>query len=139
MKIDQDLRAAIRSAEKTQPSYGYQEKERQEDDAIKTFLAKYPPTAKAIAKLRADSIRHFKAFDAAREELCKRFGLRLYGDANALKFAHCDDGKKAFIKAGGKLATKRVQWRFDSVMAELAAAEPKQLTAILKKYGINWK
>lgn len=139
MKIDQDLRAAIRSAEKTQLHYGWEEREKEEIDSINAFLAKHSGAAKHVRKLRADYIRHYKAFDLAREQLCKTYGLKLTGDNNVLRFAGCDSAQQHFVDAGGKVPTKKQHWKFDVVMSELAAAESKDANRILRKYGINWK
>ena len=138
MKIDTDLRLTIRSAEKAQPSEDWQGRQKRDDDAINAFLAGHPAKAKKVHALRSTECTAEAQANAARKELCEAFGLRHNG--RAFEFGHCGDGKMAFIKAGGKLPTAAVRrWKFDEVIAELAKADAKQATAILKKYGINWK
>lgn len=140
MKIDQDLRAAIRSAEKAQPDVSnYEIRERAKTRAIEDFLKRCPSKAKHVAGLVASIQKGEKMASDASKELCAKFGLRRYD--NKLQFSRCGDGGDAFVKAGGKLPPDRVpgeKWKFDHVIAELAAAEPKDLKRILKKYGINW-
>lgn len=142
MKIDQDLRAAIRSAEKVQPNSNvdkWQLREEAAAEAIADFLKRYPSKAKKVHALVAAMRKAAKAQKVAEESLCEQFGLRHYD--NKLQFARCGAGSGAFEKAGGKVpppVVKGEPWKYDRVMAELAAAEPKQLKAILKKYGINW-
>ena len=138
MKIDTDLRLTIRSAEKAQPADDWQARAKRDDDAIAAFLASHPAKAKKIHALIAVEKNAEAKAAAARKEICKQFGLR--GSGNKLEFSRCGDGKDAFVKAGGKLpSTAGRRWKFDEVIAELAKAEGKQATAILKKYGINWK
>jgi hypothetical protein len=138
MKIDTDLRLTIRSAEKAQPADDWQVRAKRDDEAIAAFLASHPAKAKKIQTLIATARKAEAQKDAAHKELCEAFGLKHYN--NKLEFSRCGDGKDLFVKAGGKLpsATGR-RWKFDEVIAELAKAEGKQATAILKKYGINWK
>ena len=139
MKIDQDLRAAIRSAEKAQPqAASWEVKEQANKAAIADFLKRFPAKAKKVHSLVASIKKAEAAEAAARAALCDQFGLRHYN--NAIEFSKCGDGSAQFEKAGGKMPTaiKGLPWKFDAVVAELAAALPNQKKAILKKYGINW-
>jgi|LakMenEpi03Aug12_release.lakeMendotaPanAssembly.Ray.scaffolds.fasta_scaffold191833_3 hypothetical protein len=138
MKIDQDLRAAIRSAEKAQPSTDYSVREKVNQECIDAFLKRFPAKAKAVNKLIADELKAIAAVAAARKLLCEKFGLRHYD--GKIQFANCGEGKGAFVKAGGKLpSAKAERWKFDVVMAELAAADAKDCRKILSKYGIKWE
>lgn len=138
MIIDGNLRAAIRSAEKSQPHQNYELREKQEGESIAAFLKTNPAKAKRVHHLiRVEEAASKKASEA-RSALCEDFGLRR--ESGKIKFAHCDEGKKNFVKAGGKLPEKAAQrFTFDKVMAEVAAADDKEAVVILKKYGINWK
>lgn len=138
MIIDVNLRAAIRSAEKSQPHQNYELREKQEGESIAAFLKANPAKAKRIHALIKTDEEASKKASEARSALCKDFGLRK--ESGKIKFAYCDEGKKTFVKAGGKLPTKAAErFTFDKVMAEVAAADDKEAVAILKKYGINWK
>lgn len=139
MKIDTDLRAAIRSAEKCHPfNQDYEAKRAMEAKAIEEFFKRCPAKGKLARKLAENALKAEADERQFRRMLCERFGLR-HCDGR-FRFADCGGGQGAFIKAGGRLPTKAAaRWTFDAVMAELAAAEPKQLKAILKKYNINWQ
>lgn len=145
MKIDTDLRAAIRSAEKCQPSSDSSKKRDMDRACIAEFLNRFPKKKDKIRALIQREIDADVASSKARGDLCKQFGLRHYSHGGeiqieSLEFANCGKGAGAFEKAGGKLPPIGVRrWAFDAVMAELAAADPKQAVVILKKYGINWK
>ncbi len=146
MKIDTDLRAAIRSAERCQPSSDHQKKRDADRAAIADLLNRCPKKKSKIIALIQKEIDADAAAKKAREDLCKQFGLRHYshGGENIrleeLEFSNCGKGGTAFVNAGGKLPPMGIRrWNFDEVMSELAAAEPKRLQPILKKYGINWK
>lgn len=141
MKIDQDIRAAIRSAEKVQANNDtWEVREKNQKKSISDFFAAYPVKAKRARQLAATITRTAKVLEDARKELCNSFGLREATEhgRQVFTFASCDSTRKNFEKAGGKVVRKSERWKFDAVMAELAAAEPKNLKAILKKYGINW-
>lgn len=140
MKIDSDLRAAIRSAEKAQPSTDWQLRNQQEKDAIAAFLKAKPEIAKRIAFLYKKRETAQKVIEAANTELCKEYGLRFeYNKPGVLEFASCNNASERFTKAGGKFPKKdATRWKFDAVMKELAAADEKTGKAILKRIGINW-
>ena len=138
MKIDQDLRIAIRSAEKAQPSTDWSVRDAQNQKCIEEFMQRRPAKAAEINRHVLTIAKAEAAEKKARAALCEGFGLR--HDGTKLSFSNCGGGSVAFLKAGGKLPpTQGRRWAFDTVMAELAAADAKQATAILKKYGINWK
>lgn len=136
MKIDSSLRQAILSASKAQPSYGYDDAERERKAAIATMLAKRPSAAKVVRNLRATITRSEATTAKAEKQLCEKFGLRVR--SNELEFASCDESNKNFKKAGGIPPVKHQRWSFDFVMAEIAVCEPKDGARILKKYGIRW-
>lgn len=139
MKIDQDLRAAIRSAEKAQANTdSWEVREANEKKSIREFFCTHPAKAKRARHLAATITRTAKILEDSREELCKSFGLRESGN-EGFRYANCDSDRKNFEKAGGKVVRRLEKWRFDLVMAELAAAPCTQLKAIVKKYGIVWE
>lgn len=140
MKIDTDLRLTIRSAEKAQPSDDWQAQARQQHEAIADLFKRKPALAKRAEHLRASADAHEKAASAAREALCKEFGLQRNDSYDPkFQFSRCGDGRDQFVKKGGVIPAKFTRWKFDDVIAELAKADGKQAAAILKKYGINWK
>lgn len=142
MIISQDLRAAIRSAEKAQPKTDWAARDQQQRDSIAAMMKKYPAKGRTInALVKAIKDAETKA-GQARKQLCEKFGIRASTnrDQPAFEFAGCDNSREIFLKAGGVLPVKPAErWKFDSVMSELAAADPKQAEKILKRCGINWK
>lgn len=139
MKISSDLRAAVRSAEKTQPARG-----------SSSWQVKCDADARAVEKFRNDPKNKKKI-----ENALHKASLAMTNLANAdqvllelgLGRRHSHTGVKleisdtdAFVKAGGDLAPEpAVAWRFDEVMARLAAAKTEEAgVAILAEYGINW-
>ena len=141
MKIDQDIRAAIRSAEKLQADTdSWEVRQTNEQKSIRDFFAAYPAKAKRAKTLATTIRRAAKTLEDARGELCESFGLREMREKgkDGFTYASCDSERKKFEKAGGKVVRRSERWKFDAVMAELAAATPDKLKPILKKYGINW-
>lgn len=136
MKIDSNLRAAIRSAANAQPQDDWRAKEKEEKESIAAFFAKYPARHKEAIRLIETEKKARATAEKASSDLCEKFGLTHYGGET--KFANCGRGSETFKKAGGKLPTQGVRWKFDAVMAELAAADEKQGAAILARIGIKW-
>lgn len=137
MKIDTDLRLAIKSAEKAQPSIGWQDREKNNKASIAGFLKDHPAAKKDIERLSAIIKKSQAAEKNAHEAMCKRYGLR--SDGAQIEFANCGSGQGAFTKAGGQIIRPEERWSFDSVMRQLVIATPKEGAAILKKLGINWQ
>lgn len=130
MKIDADLRAAVRSAEKAQP-YSH-ELERAAAKRAIDDLCKRKPAVMAALRSAALISKKIDALWVENRTLLNRIGINKDGD-------HITD-EQAFVKIGGKLPGPReIRWRFDRVMADLAAADAKEAAAILKQCGINWK
>jgi hypothetical protein len=136
MKIDTDLRLAIKSAEKAQPQDDWRVREAATKAAIADLFERKPTIAVAAKKLVARAKKAEAVEAAAREELCKKYGLRT--DGNYFTFSNCGDGQKQFEKVGGKVQQRHVRWTFDAVMLELAKATPQEGAAIIKRLGINW-
>lgn len=139
MRIETELRNAIKSAEKHQPS--------QMDWQKKKELV-----SKAIAELAASSrgkritviTKRIKVLSdelsALRKELCRKFGVRESGVELAIADCGGVAGIKRFKAAGGKYPVEeKPNWTTDQVIAELVCAEPKAMDRILAKYGIVWK
>lgn len=134
MKIDSDLRIAIRAAEKAQPHENWDLKQARNKAAVAALIAAKPAVAAGL-KSAQRRLTQIKKLNAKVQEFLNLAGLRLYGDEPVTI-----GDEAAFVKAGGKLpgqGSKR--WKFDAVMAELANANEKQGEAILKRIGINWK
>ncbi len=140
MKIDSDLRLAIRSAEKAQPQRNdWEAKRKAEAQAILAFFKRFPAKARKAIKLAEDALKAEAMERELRSKLCEQFGLK--HNEQQFQFSNCGRNKDAFVKAGGHLPeqTAGQRWTFDAVMAELVAADPKQLKVILKKYNIRWE
>lgn len=132
MKIDADLRIAIRSAEKAQPSRDtWLERRNANKKAIAGFLKTHPRAAKDI-KAADDMFKRAQALRDRAGEVYDRLGIR------SCQSEFSNDEK--FVKAGGKLPGPiNGRWKADAVIAELMAAAPNQRAAILKKYNIRWE
>lgn len=138
MRIETELRSAIKSAEKHQPqNQDWQRREKTEAEAIAEFKRTHQVAKASIARLVKESKAAADLAARLRKELCRRYGLRECGT----RLATCGDkgGRARFIKAGGRLPKERKHWTTDQVIAELVAADPKDGDKILRKYGINWK
>src|SRR4051812_37269583 len=111
MKIDTDLRQAVRSACAAQPDDGWQKRQEITKAAIAVLVAKAKHKGKVehalalIAKAKKD----IAAADAIIDPL---------GVSSDLTRITDDD---AFVKAGGVIPETSRRWNFDSVMAELAS------------------
>jgi hypothetical protein len=131
MKIDTDLRLAIRSA------YNAQHKDttripewRASHDAAEAFLKS--PRGRSIRQKTDRLGAQIQKLRVAQIALFKSAGLSSCGDRI--------DDKAAFKKAGGSVPPDGpALWKFDAVMAEIAAATPEAGQAIIKRLGINWK
>lgn len=137
MKIDHDLCQAIKAAEAVQPyTDGLEERKR----AAEAFLKAKPEHEKIIAVLRKNAARAYIPYQKARQRLDKYIADLGLTDRSGEKLCvgYGDEDHDRFKAAGGKFEV-RPRWKATTVIAKLAAAEPKQRDAILKEYGINWK
>lgn len=142
MKIDTDLRLAIKSAEKLQPQDNWTERNKREQASIASLFGAKPHIHAKAKKLAASIKRHRDAEEKAEKELCQSYGLRARDGQSdyvtGFTIGGCENSSKAFEKAGGKIITKNAPWKFNAVMAQLAAATPKEGAKIIKSLGINW-
>lgn len=99
-----------------------------EKRAVTTWLAEHPKEAKKIAAAREKANRLRKEADALLDFISE---LGIQGDRIG--------DNEAFIKAGGLVPVAPGTVSFDSVMAQLAAADEKAGAKILKDLGIEWK
>ncbi len=136
MKIDTDLRLAIKSAEKMQPQDDWRAREAANRASIAELFKRKPTIGAAAKKLLAKIKKAEETRLAAEQALCKQFGLRK--DGVNFAFANCGDGAGQFEKVGGKLQQKHVRWSFDAIMRELATATPAEGAKIIKRIGIIW-
>ena len=138
MKIDGDLRAVIRAAEKAQNravSQSYKDDE--VSKLIQDLLLRKPATKARIDKARKKLEILNKRQEALDEEFNKANDP--FNEIGVCTDLMTISGKKSFEAAGGKLPIYMAgRWAYDRVIAELAAAEPKERQSILLKYGINW-
>jgi hypothetical protein len=135
MKIDGNLRQAIRSACNAQSDIDWTEVQRQITSSIQSFVdSPKGKRAKAIVKkLRA----LYAESRILEKELCSDFGLRVAIDK--VEIGSCDNSKERYRKAGGTLPEKKQKWNFDSKMAEVAGASEPDAIIILRQIGINWQ
>lgn len=140
MKIDTDLRLAIKAAEKAQTKPDYWKQEAQKRKDITAALKKKPALYKKAMGCVRRIIHAEKLEAAASKTLCDELGLRLNDRvAKDFNFANCGDGQGRFEKAVAKLSfAKTTNWRADHVLARIAAATPKEGAKIIKELGINW-
>lgn len=142
MKINADIRAAIRAADAIQrhSSNDYIARRETEKAAIKKFVATHSAAKRFLAKAESDLATADK-LSASAQTVISGYGLtrRYHSGEHGISLAIDDD--KRFIAAGGKYERKeRARWTFNQVMAELASAKDEASgVAILAKYGINWK
>jgi hypothetical protein len=131
MKIDTDLRAAIRSAEKAQPDKGWQARTEAETKAIAKLLA----DNKALGgKVRAE----IAVIEKASKQM-ERAGEYLESLGITKSLERIRD-HELFVKAGGKVPLMGKRWTFDEVMSKLAAVKTeREGKTILRKYGIHWE
>ena len=138
MKIDHDLRQAIKAASETQKSKNsYQVR----TEAAEAFLKSNPKIADKLKRLRKITLDAREAALKAREpydELLAKIGLDECGGDDSYILGYSDEDQANFVKAGGVLSAGH-PWDYTRVMARLAAADPKDRDAILKEYGINWR
>lgn len=140
MKIDTDLRSAIRSAEKAQPIENREMRSKREQDAISALFKLKPITARIVKDLSVKARKAYDAYNKAREKLCKEYGLQESNNSTTgFCFSNCGDGQKQFAKIGGKMTAKYTRWKFDDVMNQLSAATPAEGKKIIKALGINWE
>ena len=140
MKIDQNLRAAIRSfCASSNRNINRGAEIEAERRAVDDFVAQTPALQKWVK--RADKLH--KRIDAMRKKageleektdgFVKPFGLRVtYQDKLVI------DDYEAFSKAGGKIEIKTSR-SADAVISQLAAATPEEGAKILADLGIKWE
>lgn len=135
MRVEQDLRIAIKAAANASKN---QDRSKSERVLIEEWLKKYPAKA---AKARA-LVKAILSADAAerkaREQLEKQFGLNRSSWQGNGEFTMGDE--HAFQKAGGEIGVKRPRFDENAVIAEYAATKTKQeAKKVLAKYGIVWE
>jgi hypothetical protein len=127
MKIDQDLRLAIRAAEKVQPA----NERYNERAAIDAFLKKNKAARKALERATVYRDKGAEYYKKAKAVMAK-FGL----DDDASYVVDHD----TFGRAGGATAPQRSgRWVAEQVIGRLLAADPKDRQKILLEYGIRWE
>lgn len=134
MKVDADLRVAIRAAVRCQGHLTWQDKLAIQQKAIAELLKrkptlkrKYTATLKRLAKLNTERDRVKAELDSL------GFTLEAKGNPGKVFSVEC------FAKQGGNLPENYDQ-RFTEaqVVSELASAPEKRRQEILKKYGLDW-
>lgn len=141
MKIDADLRAAIKAAEKAQPADSWSERRKVTDAAIQAFLKKKPALRKKLALLLQSRASLRSSIQKKKDEidaLLWPLGLTATDDGICEAFVYDDENAEKFAKAGGVIPSMPKRWKADALIAKLAAADPKHRDSILKEHGINW-
>lgn len=133
MIVTSDLRAAIRSAEKVQPNrHGtdWELKRLRIKRAISAVISK-----PGIKEKVDEAVKKTEAAEQLNREAGEVFNS--LGVSNKLDQIYNDE---KFIAAGGILpAGDAKPWKFDAVVAQLAAAKTeKEGVKILARYGIIW-
>jgi hypothetical protein len=133
MKIDSDLRAAIKAAEKFQPRDSHEKRTERRSKALKAFYAKSPKAGgiRRAAKLFAQA----SELNAEAYALIKDTGLYHYNSGRSLEI----NDEDAFEKFSGiPIERPPGEWKAERVISELLATDPKDAAKMFKKYGINW-
>lgn len=135
MKVDQDLRIAIKAAAGCSKNQSSVKDNRELIEAWLKKFTKKAARARALIKVMEASDR---AEQKAREQLEKQFGLCKSHWHGHGEFCLADE--KAFVSAGGEQATKLPKFDENQVITEYAAAKtPGEAAKVLAKYGIVWK
>lgn len=134
MKIEQDLRIVIKAAAAASKQ---QDRSKTDRELIDEWMKRYPVSALAAKNILKKIDKAEAAKTAAKQSLAA-FGLRPASWRERGDFDIDDRG--LFVEAGGKMATKKIEFSDDQVIAEYAAAKTqKEADAVLLKYGIVWK
>jgi len=140
MKIDHDLRQVIKAAHKHQRHLTHAEKAAAEARAIAKFLKARPITKREVTRLLKRKVKLANELAPIRKRIdaiLHPLGLDDHYDGETLRLY---SGYHTFTEAGGDLTEiTHHEWEVDAVMAELAAADPKDARKILAKYGIRWE
>jgi len=142
MKIDTDLRLAIKAAERAQPHESWDIRRDAEQKSIVDFFKKYPAKARRAKRLDADIATMEKKLAAAKKELCDSYGLQTNSRSDyktGFTYSNCGGSGANFTKAGGKIPAKYAPWKADDVIAQIARATAKEGAKIIKSLGINWE
>jgi hypothetical protein len=136
MKIERDLRMAINAVARAQKPSSWEQRHQANAKAVKDLFTKNPALKKKLTQLqkkREQLLKQVGAINAQFDDV----GLNYKLDT----FHTNDDGKKAFVKAGGVLPpVDKRSWKADEVINLLTLAEDqKTFDKILKQYGIVWK
>jgi len=135
MKVEQDLRIAIKAASAASKN---QDRSKSQRVLIEEWLRKYPAKATKARALVKVILAADAAERKAREQLEKQFGLNRSSWQGNGEFTIGDE--HSFQKAGGELGVKRPQFDENAVIAEYAATKTKQeAKKVLAKYGIVWE
>lgn len=137
MKIDENLRAAIRATCKMSQRPDRQSTASSYKKAVDAFIAKNQKSwNRRVSALMKANAACKKADDKAallREEF-ERVGLSPW-HLPEIRLQHTE----MFVKAGGELPVAAVAKDADTIIAKLAAATPEEGAVIIKELGINWE
>ncbi len=140
MKIDHDLRQAIKAAHKHQAPLSESQKQKIRAEAVATWFNARPSLKKQVYSLLKKAKAHYDAYNTADDQIRKLLentGLQRSMDEPKIYLDHYRQDR--FTRAGGDVSKiEHSEWQVDEVIAELAAADPKDAAKILAKYGIRW-
>ena len=141
MKIDQNLRVAIRSLCSTaarRSALTWQQQRDRDDKAVRTLLEATPQGRKWLETLpkkqeKIEALRgQANTLEEAIYQPIKILGARMSHDSHL-----CINDHEAFAKAGGKIEVKTSR-SAEQIIAQLATATEAEGKQILKDLGIVW-
>lgn len=136
MKIDTDLRLAIKAAEKAQKQNSRSTwNDRQEQE--RKNIARFVRDNAAKGRLAGSLAKRYKDVSETLNAIHTDLGaMGLAVNSNGLYL----NDRERFIKAGGTGPIEEAKpWVAEYVMAEIAKATPKEAAKILIRIGINWQ
>lgn len=140
MKIDHDLRQVIKAAHKYQAPLTHSAKQAAIQRAIAKFLNDRPEIKREVTALLKRKVKlreELKPVVDRLDPLLRSLGLNDVYETTEITLRSSYD---TFIRAGGDLSEiTNHEWQVDEVIAELAAADPKDARKILSNYGIRWE
>lgn len=136
MKIDNSLRAAIRSFCKPCNRPDRDRRAAALRQAAEQFIGRSPKTWERRLKAHQKAVEAATKADARVKALSEPFKNAGFSTWNLPRIEISDT--EAFVKAGGKLPTLTVARDPDTIIAKLAAATPPEGATILRELGINW-
>lgn len=144
MKIDTDLRAAIRSAYiiHKHSNKDYAARNKAEQQAIADLFKAKPVVRYSITKARAEINKLKEKIEAINRQIGETGLVESFYRTTSGVDEHTGyniSDQKKFAKVGGKFRFKEPKkWTFDAVIAQLASADETTGKKLLREIGIRW-